>query len=159
MNEQPKSKVLIIIIGILLLANIVLLSFFLINGKQEQKRDSHAHRGFINDYLQKEVGFDKAQMEQYDSLAKRHHEQRSARYNSTAAQKKVLFTSLADANFSDSAIRILATSLHDQQAVMETAMLLQLKEIRGICTEQQRKRFDTGFYKIFIRRGESRKEK
>lgn len=158
MNEQPKSKVLIIIIGILLLANIVMLGFF-ISGNHKEKRERSGRNSYVGDYLKKEVGFNEAQLSRYDSLSTQNRERTKATFAKLASNRKEILQALAGASFSDSAIVKAANDMHTQPAVLELNMLRHLKEIRNICTQNQLRRFDTGFYKIFGRRGETHKEK
>ena len=59
-NKQNRSKVFLLIIGILLIANIVMLSFFIMkkdSGKPERRPDRKA---MIADFLKKEIGFNRA---------------------------------------------------------------------------------------------------
>ena len=149
MNEQPKSKVLVIIIGILLIANIVMLGFFITGGDHNQKRERSGKNSYVGEYLEKEVGFNANQLTRYDSLSKRHREQLKATFGELSAKRKKTFETLAAASFSDSAINNAANEMHGRQAVLELSQLRHLKEIREICTEDQLRRFDTGFYKIF----------
>jgi hypothetical protein len=159
MNDQPKSKVLIIIIGSLLIANIVLIAFLLMNYKQKEKRDRGDKNAYVVDYLQNEVGFTKEQLGKYDSLSKYHREQVKSIFKEISENRKIILLNLASADFSDSAINSAANSIHERQRTLELNMLKHLKEIRDICTKEQRQRFDTGFYKIFGRRGETYKRK
>lgn len=164
MNEQPKNKILIIIIGLLLVANVVMLGFFLWNNHAEKKeraleRDKSSRSKFVADYLKNEVGFNNEQLVRYDSISKKHREQLKAAFGELAAERKKTFASLAAASFTDSAMNNAANEIHERQRVLELSMLKHLKEIRNLCTAEQVARFDTGFYKIFGRRGETRKEK
>ncbi len=158
MTEQPKSKVLIIIIGSLLIANIVMLAFLLMNNKQKEARKERVDkRAYVMDYLKNEVGFNETQLARYDSLSKHQREQVKSTFKSISENRKTILLELAAADFSDSAINNAANSIHGRQKTLELNMLMHLKEIRDICTEAQRSRFDTGFYKIFGRRGEMHK--
>lgn len=160
MNEQPKSKVLIIIIGILLIANIAMLAFFIVTSKpKEYKKERTDRTAFVMDYLRNEVGFNPGQLARYDSLSKQHREQIKSTFKELSTERKDILSVLAAASFSDSAINTAANSLHDRQKVLELNMLKHVRDIRDICTEAQRPRFDTGFYKIFRKRGEAHKEK
>jgi hypothetical protein len=158
MNEQPKSKVLIIIIGILLIANIVMLGFFMFGGHKE-KKDRSGKNSYVGEYLEKEVGFNAAQLNRYDSLSKRHRDEMKATFAEFSSRRKEILKGIAAASFSDSAITKAANDLHERPAMLELSMLRHLKDIREICTQDQLRRFDTGFYKIFGRRGETHKEK
>lgn len=158
MNEQPKSKVLILIIGILLIANIIMLSFFIVNGRKDNRKDK-GRRNYVSDYLVKEVGFDAGQLARYDSLSKEHREKTRLVFNGLSPQRKTILKTLAEESFSDSAIIRAASYLHAQQAIFDLNMLKHLKQIRNVCTREQRQRFDTGFYKIIGKRRDALKEK
>jgi Flp pilus assembly protein TadB len=162
MSEQPKSKVLILIIGILLLANIVMLAFFLWNTNSEKKemareKEKNSRSKYVSDYLEKEVGFSAAQLARYDSLSKKRREQLKTTFGELSEERKTTFKTLAEASFTDSAIKDAANEIHERQKILELNMLIHLRDIRNICTEAQLPRFDTGFYKIFGRRGETHK--
>lgn len=158
MNEQPKSKVLVLIIGILLIANIIMLSFFIMNGRKDDRKDK-ARRNYVTDYLEKEVGFDAGQLARYDSLSKEHRAKTRSVFDELSPQRKTILKTLAEESFSDSAIIRAASHLHAQQAIFDFNMLKHLKLIRNICTKEQRQRFDTGFYKIVGKRRDTHKEK
>ena len=149
MNEQPKSKVLVIIIGILLIANIVMLGFFIAGGDHNQKRERSGKNSYVGEYLEKEVGFNAEQLDRYDSLSKRHQHEMKANFTELSLKRKKIFEALAVASFNDSAINSAANAMHDRPAILELSMLRHLKEIRDICSQEQLRRFDTGFYKIF----------
>lgn len=157
MNEQPKSKVLIIIIGVLLAANVIMLAFFLMNDRKALKKEKTDRNVFVSNYLKKEVGFDTHQLADYDSLSKKHREQLKATFSRLNEERKKTFQKLAATSFSDIAIDSAAMEIHERQRVLELSMLKHLRDIRKLCTPEQLPRFDTGFYKIFGRRGESRK--
>lgn len=161
MNEQPKSKLMVLIIGGLLLANVVLLSILLLRGQHQKQpnRERNDKAAFIGDYLKQEVGFTDAQMATYDSLSKKHRLKVKEDFRELANDRKNILSGLSAASFTDSAIAIAATALHDRQKQFELNMLHHVRDIRNICTDEQRAKFDTGFYKIFGRRGEPKKEK
>ncbi len=158
MNAQPKSKLLVLIIGILLIANIVLLSFFLMNNPSKEKRAKSNRKNYISEYLEKELGFDSVQLLTYDSLSKKHRELVRTGLNNISSKRKEIFKELAVATFNDSALSNAASQIHELQKPFELNMFRHLKDIRQICTKEQQFRFDTGFYKIFGRRREGRKE-
>ncbi|MBS1742710.1 MAG: periplasmic heavy metal sensor [Bacteroidetes bacterium] len=164
MNEKPKSKILVSIIGILLVANIVMLSFLIWKNDADRKqrineRDNNSRSKAVKEYLRKEIGFSETQLADYDSLSKKHRQELKTVFNSLAAERKKTFKILADASFSDSAIEQAAAVIHASQPDLEKGMLTHLKDIRNLCTPEQKTRFDSSFYKIFGRRGDSHKEK
>ena len=159
MEKQNRSKVFLVIIGILLIANIAMLSFFLMkkdNGRNENRPDRKA---MIADFLKKEIGFNQAQLQQYDTLSDRHRDNVRKMYDNHRSSKDNQFKQLAASNFSDSIINNVADQSAASQKIMELQMFNHLKNIRALCTPEQLPKFDSLFVKILNRRGgEGRKK-
>jgi len=159
MNTQPKNKMLVIIIGILLIANIVTLSLLLINKNGQSRSGRQDRKTQVTAFLKNEVGFAEDQLNRYDTLSKAHKAEMKSSFDAMAAGREIIFKELAVQSYSDSAIEQAANAMADQQKGFEIKMLRHLKEIRSMCTPAQQEVFDTGFYKIISKRGEGRKDK
>jgi capsular polysaccharide biosynthesis protein len=157
MNTQPKNKMLIIIIAILLIANIVTLSLLLLNKNSRGSRPDR--KAQLTAFLKNDVGFSADQVARYDTISKSHRAKLKSIFDNMSMERENIFKEVASQNFSDSGINIAAKSIAAQQMVFETEMLFHLKDIRNICTPAQRPVFDTGFYKIIAKRGDGRKAK
>lgn len=158
MNTQPNNKRLLIIIGILLLANLVLVSFLILN-KPVAKRPMRGDRkAMITSFLQKEIGFNQQQLQQYDSLNEHHRTKIKAMFDEARSDKENEFKQLAINNFSDSSIINTAAIFAGKQKEIEIVMFKHFKEIRTLCTPQQQPKFDSLFYKMLNRRNEDRKK-
>jgi len=156
MNTQPKNKILILIIGILLIANIATLSFFLMNKTGHSRTGRNDKKAQISAYLKKEVGFTEEQLSLYDTMSKKHRAEMKQAFDAMAVPREEIFRKLALASFSDSALENAAAAIAAQQKSFEIMMLHHLKDIRSICSPAQKPVFDTGFYKIISKRGEGR---
>ncbi len=141
------------IIGILLIANIVLLSVFL-SDKPDGKKGEHKNQ--MTDFLQKEIRFNDEQMAEFEFIKSDHRSQVKELFDKMRSNKEQAFKELGTKSFSDSAIINAATYSAMQQKDLEIQMLKHLKDIRNICTPQQRAKFDTGFYKV-MNRGRDRR--
>ncbi|MBK8494223.1 MAG: hypothetical protein IPL50_03755 [Chitinophagaceae bacterium] len=158
-NDQNRSKVFITIIGILLVANIALVSFFLLkkDGRKPEKRPDR--KTMIANFLKAEIGFSTMQLQQYDSLSTGHSEKIKNMFDSLRSNKDKQFKLLAMANFSDSAMNHIAEQSGETQKMMELKMFNHLKKIRLLCTPEQLPKFDSLFVKVLNRRnGEARKK-
>lgn len=143
---------------ILLLTNIALIAFILFN-KPEEKRSGRADReAMMVEFLQKEVGFDKQQMQQYDTLNKQHKEKMKLRFDDIRSNKQKVYQTVGSQAFSDSAINDAATKLSGSQKDIETNMLQHFAAIRKICTPEQQPKFDSMIYKIWNKMGERKKK-
>lgn len=156
-NTQPKNKILILIIGILLIANIVTLSFMLMNKCKRPAGGKHDRRAMITAFLEKEVGFSKEQLVQYDSLSKHHRNEMSKTFEKLAEKRENALRYLAMADFNDSSLHQTSSIITNDQNDFEIKMLQHIKSIRSICTAAQKVKFDSGFYKIISKRNEVKK--
>lgn len=156
-TQQNKSKVLITIIGILLLANIALVSFFLLK-KDGRKHDKRMDRKtVIGNFLKKEIGFNDAQMQQYDSLSTGHSKYMKTMFETSRNTKDKQFKELTAANFSDSVMNSIADQSAATQKAFELQMFNHLKQVRALCTSGQLPKFDSLFVKVLNKRGGERK--
>lgn len=152
-NKQNRSKVFLTIIGILLVANIALVYFFLIK-KDCPKGDKQRpdKKTIISHYLKTEIGFDTVQLKQYDTMSDRHKENMKKMMDNLRSPKEKQFKDLAAANFSDSALDAVATQSAATQKIIELQMFNHLKKIRALCTPAQLPKFDSTFGKVLTRR-------
>jgi Spy/CpxP family protein refolding chaperone len=157
-NNQNKSKIFLIIIAILLVANIAMLSFFL----QKKGTDNGTHRPdrktFVANFLKDEIGFTTQQLAQYDSLSNEQQQKMKALFDTMRNNKTQQFKQLAAGNFTDSAINMVANQSAAAQQIMEVQMFHHIKAARQLCTPQQQHAFDSLFVKVFNHRGEARKK-
>jgi len=159
-NKQNRSKVFLAIIAILLVANIAMVSFFLLKKDTDPaKRVRRPEwKAVISDFLKKEIGFDTVQLKQYDSLSDRHKANMKNMMDSLRSSKDKQFKELAAAGFSDSAMNAVADRSAANQKVMELRMFNHLRKIRMLCTPDQQPKFDSLFGKVLNRRnGENKK--
>ncbi len=158
MTTSPKNKTLLIIIGVLLVANIGTLCFFLLNRHHHKKEGFESKKNNIAMYLKNDIGFSELQIKQFDSLSTDHHKQVEVSFDEMRKEKEVRLKQLALQSFSDSGINAAVNNSVEKQKAIETEMLYHLKAIRELCTEEQRIKFDTGFYKVIIKKREERKK-
>ena len=154
-NKENRSKVYLVIIAILVVANISLLAFFLPKKETPKKEFSRPDRSaYIAAFLQKEVGFDAQQLKQYDTLSATHKEKMSSIFSKMKGNKGEQFRQLVAGGFTDSAINAVADKSRDAQKSAEIIMLTHMRNIRMICTPEQLPKFDSLFVKVLNRRGE-----
>ena len=158
MSTPTKSKLYLLIIGILLITNIAMVFFFL-----DKKEDSKKGRGnndksaMMKEFLQKEIGFDAGQIQLYDTLSKRHKEKMKTDFDALKKNKEEQFKELGAKGFSDSVIAEMVNRSAENQKMMEEKMLNHFAAIRKICTTAQQPKFDSLFYKIWKKKPEGKK--
>lgn len=156
-TNSGRNKVFLLIIGTLLVANLVLLSVFLLN-KEPGRKPRADKKEMIMEFLKKDMGFDQQQLNQYDTLNNRHHDRIKPLFDAMKASKEQQFKVLAVTNYSDAMIDSLTKAGAEKQQHIESMMLGHFRDIRSLCKPGQVQKFDTSFYKLFNRRGEGRKK-
>ena len=150
MTTEPKNKILLIIIGVLLLTNFVLIAFLL---KPTSRKGSRGERtAMIANFLQKEIGFDNQQLKQYDSISGLNRTKVKAMFEVLKNDKDGQFKELATGNFNDTAIVRSANTIALKQKEIEIVLYRHYKEIRNLCSPQQQPAFDSLFYKVLNKR-------
>lgn len=150
MSTQTKSKLYLLIIGVLLVTNIVML-FFFFNHKYDARRGGNrGERGaMMKNFLQKDIGFTAVQLHQYDSLSKLNREKMKADFEILKSTKEKQFKDLGQKGFSDSAIVESINQSAQRQKTMDWQMLQHFSAIRKICTPEQQIKYDSLFYTIW----------
>ena len=157
-TSPKKSKFLLLIIAVLLLANIVSLFIFFNSRKCSQEVKPPVDRkAVISKYLKEELKFDAAQMQSFDSISAKHKIATEPLFESLREEKEKRFQFLAANNYSDSALLQVVNRSAERQKSLDLKMLEHIKNIRSICTETQKNTFDTGFYKM-MRKSRSEKK-
>lgn len=148
MTTVPKNKILLIIIGVLLITNLVLISFLLINKPSSKKGMQGDRSAIIAAFLQNEIGFTQQQLKQYYSLNVPNRTKVKTMFDTLKSDKEIEFKQLTSDNFSDTAILKIANNIAAKQKQIEIVLYKHYKEIRNICSPQQLPKFDSLFYKV-----------
>ena len=158
-NKPNRSKTLLLIIAILLLANIGGLAYFLATKPTPKKGNpSPQWKNAMANYLKTDLGFDTVQLKQYESLKITHRKVLDSLFEQLKAEKENRLRFLAENRYSDSSIIQAANSSAEKQKMLDLHMLRHLKDVRSLCTEEQQGRFDTSIYKVMARRGGDKKK-
>jgi periplasmic protein CpxP/Spy len=155
MSTQTKSKLYILIIGLLLVTNIGMLFFFMGDKRDNNGRNNKPKNdpsAMMKNFLKKDVGFNDQQIQQYDTLSKRHREKMKEQFDSLKTNKEEQFKELGSKGFNDSVIFEMANRSSEKQKLMELQMLNYFATVRKICTPEQQPKFDSLFYKIWSKK-------
>jgi periplasmic protein CpxP/Spy len=147
MSATTKSKLYLLIIGILLLSNIALL-FFCFKGDKNQggRRDRGAQ---MARFLKTEIGFTDAQIKEVETLRNIHKEKMKTQFEEMKNSKQSTLKYLGVNGFSDSIINEAVAKSAEKQKQMELQMLTHFAVVRKICTPEQLPKFDSLIYKIW----------
>ena len=146
MERLAKNKLLILLVGILLLANIIMLSFWLFKPKTQSHNNSgnKNSKGMVSGFLKKDLNFTDDQLKRFDTLRSAHFERIKPFYKELNNSKEVLFSRIY-ASSDSSAIDSLANEIGERQAEIDKNFLNHFRQIRELCTEEQKPAFDSLF--------------
>ena len=150
MSNTPKSKLYLIIIGLLLLSNGALLFLFL-NKDDGRGRKREDRRAKMTTFLKIQIGFNDVQLQQVNLLSTQHKEKMKADFDSIKNNKQQQLKELGIKGFSDCAILQVVVKNAAQQKIMDQQMLTHFAAVRKICTAEQLPKFDSLFYKVWER--------
>jgi len=157
-NTASKSKVLLLIIAILVIANIAMLSFVLQRKDPPHQPNRPDRKAYISAFLKDDLGFDQQQLEQFDTLSNRHRTNMGTMFDKIRNNKTEQFRQLVNGNFTDSAINAVADQSLTRQKEIEIRMFNHIRNIRLLCKPDQVARFDAEFGKILARRNDGKRK-
>lgn len=153
-NPQSKYRTLIAIIVLLLITNIAVLAYFMLNKKPQERggRNDKTRPGF-EAVLQKEVGFNEQQIAQFKTLKSQHWATAKRKMEELKKVKLNLFNLTKEESPSDSVINNLADSIASLQKQIELNSFQHFKATRKICTTEQQPSYDSLMRKIITKMG------
>jgi len=146
MMSQPRNKILVIIIAVLLLINIGMIVLIWKGNKTVSFHNDF--KTAMPEFLQTEIGFNSQQMTQYDSLSCAYNDEFKTSMDELRMSRQEEFKQLSGAGFSDSAINSIAIRSVENRKTLEIELLQYAKDIRKICTPDQQAKFDSLLYKV-----------
>ena len=158
-NRPRNSKYLLVLIAVLLLANIVGIVFFLSNNTGRGKSGNNERKNAMVGYLTKDLGFSTEQLVAYDSLTAQHRRNMGPLFEQMKKEKENRLRYVAQHAFADTAIASAVAITAAKQQSLETQMMIHLKDVRNICTAEQKLKFDSTIHKVFARKGNADKKK
>ncbi len=151
MNNNKKTKSLITIIIFLLITNITMLIFFVVQSKPAERRQrNHESNGMYNS-LQNDVGFSKDQLDQYQSLREQQMKKVHPMFDEVREAKKDFYGLMNSSQTSDSLVNADADSIAQKQKHLDLQMFGYFKNVRAICTDAQKPKFDSLMKKVVMR--------
>ena len=164
MASSTRNKIYVFIIGILLLSNLTLVAFFVLN--KPEKKFIHRDRpgGFMTEALKKEVGFNDQQMAQFEQMAGQHREQMRPLFEDITRTKENFYKLLTQPAVSDPVLDSAASAIGEKQKQIDLRIFRHFQNIRQLCTPAQQTGFDSLIQRVVhkmifpMRRGESKRD-
>jgi hypothetical protein len=148
MSYLRNHKLLLLIIGILLVANIALLYSFISN------RPSHPSKVTTVDPIQKvkeEVGLNDDQAVLYDSLRTQQFKNMKPLSKEIRKSKEEFFSLIYQQGVSDSVLNAYASRIGEKQMELDISTFHYFQSIKALCNEEQKPKMDT-FIKQIVKR-------
>lgn len=151
MDSTKKYKALVSIIVFLLITNIAMLIFFVVLSKPENKRFKNHDQNGMSAILQKEVGFSKAQLDQYQALRNEQRNNIKPLFNEVRKAKENFYGLIYSDKVPDSLIKANADSIAEKQKQLDLQMFRHFKAVRNLCTPAQLQKYDSTIKRVVSR--------
>jgi len=159
-----RNKIYVSLIGLLLLSNLALVAFFVMN-KPEKREVRREHPGsYMKDALKNDVGFTDQQMAEFDKMADQHRQQMRPLFEDIGKTKESFYKMLSQPQTADTVLNQAASQIGDKQKAIDIKIFTHFQNIRQLCTPEQQPAFDSLIQRVVhrmifpMRRGDSRKD-
>src|SRR6185436_9902021 len=141
MSYFRNNKLLLLIIGVLLVANIGLLWFYVWNkpNKVQPRKQTESPV----DRLKREIGFNAEQITTYDSLRAQHYRSIRPMFEDLNTSRDSLFKLMHQPMVDDSLIASQSEVVYEKQKAIDLKMHRYFRSLRDLCTEEQKPKMDS----------------
>jgi hypothetical protein len=154
MSYLRNHKLLLLIIGVLLVANIGLLYYFVINKKttppRKQLTQEEMHRN-ARIKVMNEVGLDEQQAVVYDTLRSQQFRKMKPLFKEITKSKEEFFSLIYQEGVSDSTLNSYAAKIGEKQMALDISTFHYFQSIKALCNEEQKPKMDS-FIKQIVKR-------
>ena len=147
MSYLRNHRLLLLIIGVLLVANIGLLYFFVFNKPHRPSGPT------INpvEKVKKDVGLNDEQTALYDSLRTNQFRNMKPLFKDLTRSKEEFFSLIYNEGVSDSMINSYASRIGEKQMALDLSTFHYFQSIKALCSEEQKPRMDSVIKQIVKR--------
>lgn len=152
MSYLRNHKLLLLIIGVLLMANIGLLYYFVFNKPvHPPKLTEQEMRDRAKEKVKNEVGLNAEQVSVYDSLRTNQFKIMKPYFEDITKSKEDFFSLIYQQNVSDSVLNAYASRIGEKQMALDLSTFRYFQSIKALCTEEQKPKMDS-FIKQIVKR-------
>jgi len=144
MSTGSKSKILIFIIAVLLIANIAMLVVYK-KSEDEKKAFAEKNRFGLTPFLKDQMKFSETQMKDFEQLKTKQKETLRPYFDSLKSAKTELYSLLDKPSVSDSIVSVTSGNIGKYQGEIDRKFFIYFQNVRNLCTPEQRPKFDTLF--------------
>lgn len=152
MSYLRNHKLLLLIIGVLLVANIGLLYYFVFNRPSHPpKLTEQEMRDRAKEKVKNEVGLNAEQVALYDSLRTNQFKIMKPYFKDITKSKEDFFSLIYQQDVSDSVLNAYASRIGEKQMALDVSTFRYFQSIKALCTEEQKPKMDS-FIKQIVKR-------
>jgi len=140
MSYLRNNKLLLLIIGVLLVANVWLLWSYVWKkpgDKPKMQMEPPSTR------LKREIGFNDQQVAIYDSLREKHYSNIRPMFEELKTSRDSLFKLMHQPQVADSLIAMQSETVYEKQKAIDLKMHQYFRSLRDLCTEEQKPKMDS----------------
>lgn len=152
MNIVTKNKWFLFLLGFLLLANVALLLSFFVFGEKSGSavpKKSAQPSGFLS----RELTLTKEQEQLFKEKKEEHFKRIKPLWEEIRKTKDTLYRQLNNPDFNDSAINAITSRLAAKNKISDEMLFNHFRELRKLCTDEQKIKFDTLIPQMMTRPG------
>ena len=142
-----------LLLYILLVFLIVVNGFFLYNYLGTGEKNEPMETDRPEEFLVKELGFDKSQRLQFRELGKMHHQNMQGLSKDIRGLKDELFKGLSDSALKDVNIDSIAALIGEKEKAKDLEVFSHFKQVQELCNDKQKEKFSK-IIKDALRRGD-----
>lgn len=154
MSYLRNHKLLLVVIGVLLVANIALLYFSFLKKTDTGHKPPptpEEMRARAIEKVKEEVGFNDEQAKIYDSLRTNQFKNMKPLFEDVTKAKEDFFALIYKEDVSDSLVKSYSSNIGERQMALDISTFRYLQSIKSLCTEEQKPKMDT-FIKQIVKR-------
>ena len=141
MSYLRNNKLLLLIIGVLLVANIGLLWFYV--WKKPNKVQARKQIETPVERLKRELGFNAQQITTYDTLRSQHYRTIRPMFEDLNISRDSLFKLMHQPMVADSLIASQSEVVYEKQKAIDIKMHRYFRSLRDLCTDEQKPKMDS----------------
>jgi protein CpxP len=148
---SPRNKFLILIITVLVISNLALAGY-LIFGRSYKHKPPRSGRDAFSEYMKKELNFSEEQAEKFKQLTSEHFEKMRPILQDIRQAKDSFFSLMRLPEMpSDSLLMASAEKIAAKQKYQELQSFRHFRQVRALCNDEQKLKFDTLIKKMINR--------
>ena len=148
MSTGPRSKILIFIIAVLLIANIAMLLLYK-KSEDEKRANAEKNRFGLSPMVKDQLKFTEQQMKDFEQIKSKHKESVRPYFDSLRTAKTELYKLLDNPSLTDSSVLLHSSNIGKNQGEIDRRFFIYFQNVRNLCTPEQRIGFDTLFPPIW----------